>query len=100
MKETKIQFSQVRDCPFFDVFRCRHEDNIDEGACRVPFVTYSPPRLCPLPTQAEQPDSANATDNKPSLSCDGCSNLRGRFCLLSANHCIRGADDDYYTTGE
>lgn len=28
-------------------------------------------------------------------SCDECDNLNGRFCLLSANHCIRRAEDCY-----
>ena len=37
----------------------------------------------------------NSTE--PRGECGGCKNLKGRFCLLGANHCTRMADDCYTT---
>ena len=44
-------------------------------------------------------EALDTSTNSASLTCTGCKYLRGRHCLLSANHCSRAAED-MYTAGE
>ena len=48
------------------------------------------------PYQPDQPDWQE--EKEP--TCDGCSNLRGNFCMLGTAHCTRRAEDYYKREGK
>jgi len=44
--------------------------------------------MCALRSKVEQ-----QSDNSASAPCGQCVHSRGRYCLLSVNHCIHAAED-------
>jgi hypothetical protein len=71
------------------------EDNLEFGS-----LSQLGWLLKELENAANTKEAQNTSANNSVMSCKNCARLysNGRTCLLSANHCIRRAEDFYTNT--